>query len=705
MKKRLFAVLLTLMMLLSLCPAVVCAQSLPPQDFLISGQSDVHSNPLYPDAPPSGELHFPEVGVSPAATTTSHYGSVTEVAGDIRDYMTNRTESFTVYLFQPDTDEEDAVTAINTASELAFELALEHTGIPVEGDYLRWHWAYWQTNWSASYTDGGYNVTITYAIDYYTTAAQEQEMDRAVDALLAELDVAEDTDYRKIRAVYDYLCENVTYDYENLNDQNHTLKFTAYAALIDGTAVCQGYASLFYRLALTLGVDARLIAGDAGGPHAWNIARLNDLYYNLDSTWDAGVAEYRYFLVNEAHFTDHTRYADYTSDAFYAAYPMSETDFDPETDIPHVHSYTATEILPTCTEDGYTLYTCDCGDSYRGDVVPARGHQWDEGVITIEPTETETGLMIYTCLVCGEISEKIIPELNHQHSYESVVTPPSCTEDGFTTHTCICGDSYTDSHIPATGHNPVADPAMDPTCTQNGLTEGSHCDICGQVLIPQQSIPATGHHLGPWTVVQEPTGTDTGTEERRCDCGMTEYRSIPRLENPFSDVRARDYFFEPVLWASYRGITSGVSPTRFGPGEPCTRAQVVTFLWRAAGQPKPESADNPFSDVKKSAYYYDAVLWAVENGITAGISPTRFGPGNPCTRAQVVTFLWRASEQPDPGSTENPFSDLKQSDYYQKAVLWAVENGITSGTGNGRFSPGQTCTRGQVVSFLYRANH
>ena len=705
MKKRLFAVLLTLLMLLSLCPAEACAKPIPPHDIQISGQSGVHTNPLYPDTPPPGEFSLPEQGIAPSATTSTHFGSVAEIADDIRGHMKNRTQTFTVYLFQAISNGEDPQTTINTACESAFNLALEHTGVPVEGDYLMWHWANWGISWSATSTDGGYNATITYTLNYYTTAAQEQEMNQAVNALLADLDVAEETDYRKIKAVYDYLCENVTYDYENLNDQNHTLKYTAYAALIDGTAVCQGYASLFYRLALTLGVDARLIAGDAGGPHAWNIARLNDLYYNLDSTWDAGMPEYQYFLVNEAHFTDHSRYADYASEAFYAAYPMSETDFDPEADIPHTHSYTSVVTSPTCTEDGYTTHTCSCGDSYRDNAIPARGHQWDEGVITIEPTETETGLKTYTCLVCGYVNEEIIPELSHQHSYESVVTPPSCTEAGFTTHTCVCGDSYIDSPIPATGHTPVTDPAVEATCTQNGLTEGSHCNLCGQILIPQQTIAAPGHHPGPWTVVQEPTGTMEGLEERRCACGEAEYRTIPPLENPFTDVKATDYFFEPVLWASNRGITAGISPARFGPGESCTRAQVVTFLWRAAGQPDPESTNNPFSDVQKSAYYYDAVLWAVDNGITAGISPTRFGPDNPCTRAQVVTFLWRASNQPDPESTVNPFSDVKQSDYYQNAVLWAAENGITSGTGDGRFSPGQTCTRGQVVSFLYRANH
>ncbi len=706
MKKRLLTMLLTILMLLSLFPAGVSAQPLPPQGGILSGQSGVHTNPLYPGTVPSGSLRFPERTYAPDATSASHFGSIQEVAVDIRSYMTSRTENFTVYLRYVCDDKDNAMDEINEASYEAFELALAHTGVPVEGDYLRWHWEEWANQWSASYSGSVYNVTIDFSISYYTTAAQEREMDAAVSALLEEMDVDQESDYRKIRSIYDYLCENVVYDDENLNNPDHTLKFTAYAALLDGTAVCQGYATLFYRVALTLGVDARLIAGNSGGPHAWNIARLNELYYNLDATWDAGMSEYQFFLVNEAHFTDHYRYAEYATDDFYEAYPMSQTDYDPASDVGHTHSYTPSVTDPTCITEGYTTYTCACGDSYRDNIIPAAGHRWDEGVVTVEPTETESGLQTFTCLVCGETKIRIIPDLNHVHSYESVVTEPTCTEPGYTTHTCSgCGDFYTDTEVPALGHSPVTDPAAAATCTETGLTEGSHCDVCGITLIPQVSTPANGHRPGPWTVVVAPTGSDEGTEERRCDCGKTEYRSIPRLENPFSDVKASDYYFEPVLWASSQGITSGISASRFGPGESCTRGQVVTFLWRAAGEPEPVSDRNPFSDVGESAFYYKAVLWAVENGITSGMSATSFSPNSPCTRAQVVTFLHRSAGQPEAESGHNSFSDVKSDGFYYDAVLWAVENGITTGTGAGRFSPNQTCTRGQVVTFLHRSCH
>ena len=176
-------------------------------------------------------------------------------------------------------------------------------------------------------------------------------------------------------------------------------------------------------------------------------------------------------------------------------------------------------------------------------------------------------------------------------------------------------------------------------------------------------------------------------------------------ENPFNDIKSSDYFYEPVLWAVSNNITSGIGNGRFAPANPCTRAQVVTFLWRAAGEPEPTSGRNPFTDVKKSDYYYKAVLWAVENGITSGMSANKFGPNNPCTRAQVVTFLWRAAGESDPIYGYNPFRDVSTNDYYYNAVLWAVEYGITAGINDTQFGPSQTCTRGQVVTFLYRFLH
>lgn len=172
---------------------------------------------------------------------------------------------------------------------------------------------------------------------------------------------------------------------------------------------------------------------------------------------------------------------------------------------------------------------------------------------------------------------------------------------------------------------------------------------------------------------------------------------------PFTDVGSEAYYYDAVLWAVQNSVTSGTSATTFSPNDPCTRGQIVTFLWRAAGSPKPSSTNGPFTDVKAGAYYYDAVLWAVENGITSGTSATTFSPDAACTRGQTVTFLWRAAGSPKAASSSHPFADVKAGAYYYDAVLWAVEKGITSGTSATTFAPDSTVTRGQTVTFLYRS--
>ena len=175
-------------------------------------------------------------------------------------------------------------------------------------------------------------------------------------------------------------------------------------------------------------------------------------------------------------------------------------------------------------------------------------------------------------------------------------------------------------------------------------------------------------------------------------------------ENPFVDVVETDYFYNAVLWAVENGITSGTTATTFSPNAACSRAQVVTFLWAAEGKPEPTTTKNPFVDVVESDYFYKAVLWAVENGITSGTSSTTFSPNNECVREQVVTFLYAAANKPA-ASTAVIFTDVQPGAWYYNAVAWAYENGVTSGMGDGTFGVGITCTRAQVVTFLYAARN
>ena len=242
-------------------------------------------------------------------------------AKEVRKCMKARQESFSVCLKSKSSASEKMIADI-------MELALEHTGDPKEGDYLAWQLSKWSGSAKSSFWPWGYEHTITFKVTYYTTAEQESQVDTAVAQLLKELNVSGKGSYDKIKTVYSYICGNVTYDHDNLYNDDYVLKHTAYAAIVNKKAVCQGYALLMYRLLLELGVDNRMIIGVSSGEnHAWNIAKIGELYYNLDATWDAGASKYDFFLRNRENFVDHTRYLEYESIAFHKKYPMSATDY------------------------------------------------------------------------------------------------------------------------------------------------------------------------------------------------------------------------------------------------------------------------------------------------------------------------------------------------------------------------------------------
>ena len=177
---------------------------------------------------------------------------------------------------------------------------------------------------------------------------------------------------------------------------------------------------------------------------------------------------------------------------------------------------------------------------------------------------------------------------------------------------------------------------------------------------------------------------------------------FPDLPNPFSDLAPSNFCYDAVMWAVGRDITGGIGNYTFGPNLPCTRAQAVTFLWRAAGSPEPETRAMPLTDVPVGSYYYNAVLWAIENSITEGTSDTMFSPDATCSRAQIVTFLWRANGSPA-ASGNSAFTDVASDAYYAAAVIWAEKNDITGGIGGGLFGSNNNCTRGQIVTFIYRS--
>ena len=246
---------------------------------------------------------------------------------------------------------------------------------------------------------------------------------------------------------------------------------------------------------------------------------------------------------------------------------------------------------------------------------------------------------------------------------------------------------------------------------KNGDVTASHKTASKGTAVTLTVDPDKGYVLDTLTVLDgkdkeikltEKNGKFTFTmPASKVTVAATFKASAPTGKNPFIDVPAGSYYEDAVIWAVDKGITTGTSATTFNPNGICTRAQAVTFLWRAAGSPAAKSKVMPFADVKAGSYYYDAVLWAMEQGITKGTSDTTFTPNAKCTRAQIVTFLWRSQKSPASDSV-NPFTDVAADAYYNTAVLWAAENGITGGTSATTFSPNNDCTRAQIVTFLFR---
>lgn len=222
---------------------------------------------------------------------------------------------------------------VNLIMERIYQLAIAHTGAGNEGDYLRWHLKSCEEGFTYGYIQEGnqakdFVYTFRFTLTYYTTKNQEDAVSAKVQSVLSQLNLAGKTDYEKIKAIYDYLCDNVVYDNANLNNQSYDLKYSAYAALINGTSVCQGYSNLLYRMALEAGVDCRFIFGQSqGGNHSWNIVKLDGVYYNVDATWDAVTKDHRYFLKTDAHMDDHTKDPEYSQPAFMAAHPLASSDY------------------------------------------------------------------------------------------------------------------------------------------------------------------------------------------------------------------------------------------------------------------------------------------------------------------------------------------------------------------------------------------
>lgn len=370
------------------------------------------------------------------------------------------------------------------------------------------------------------------------------------------------------------------------------------------------------------------------------------------------------------------------------------------------HKYTDTVIPPTCTERGCTVHLCSCGDKREDSYTPPLGHSYKDGIcvrcgildpnkdiphkhdfipIVTKPTCMSEGFTTYTCS-CGECYTKdYVSAVGHKTQLQNAKAA-GCMTGGYTgDEVCtVCGKVFKQgSVIFALGHDPQSVRVKAPTCTESGYTGDLICTRCGDMTQIGKTVAAAGHKFfgGVCSV-----------------CGTKGAEAVPE----FDDVKPGAFYFDAVQWAVKNGITNGTGKNTFSPNNVCSRYQIVMFLWRAAGQPEAKAAVS-FADVKPGDIFYEAVQWAVERGITKGTSSTSFSPYAPCTRGQIVTFLHRSAGSPKVSGACD-FSDVSSGSFCHDAVIWASSEGITKGTRAEHFSPNEGCTRAQVVTFLYRAS-
>ena len=326
---------------------------------------------------------------------------------------------------------------------------------------------------------------------------------------------------------------------------------------------------------------------------------------------------------------------------------------------PHTHTYEDVITFPTCTADGYTTHICKCGDSYRDSETSALGHNWDEGKTTVPPTEHEVGEETYTCTRCGEIQTKELPKLEHEHTYQRVVTDPTCEAGGFTTYTCNCGASYQDSATEALGHH---------------YSEGL-CTRCGN---------------------EDPNAPCTGGET----CPGHSFTDMPAAAN---------WAHAGIDYCVENGLMNGIGSNRFDPAGTCSRAMIVSILYRLEGSPAVTYSE-VFADVPDNSWYTDGVLWAEEHDIVNGFGNGKFGPGDQITREQLSTILMRYAQYR--GISTQARADLsrfpdggKVNTWAATAAQWAVAEGMISGKGvNGTvyLQPQGSATRAESATILMR---
>lgn len=746
------------------------------------------------------------------ASATAYYTDIADAAGFVRSQMANRQHVITLaYRTTVRSNSEDPKVSI-VKSIVAN--ALGETGNENEGDYLRWQYGRYVCNIQGESVVNGdgtstYSYKFIYSVVYYTTAEQERELNDKLTEVLRSLHLEQATDYQKIERIYSYICDHVSYD----SDDTTTQKYTAYSALTRGTAVCQGYALLLYRMLREAGFSTRIIAGTAtasGENHAWNIVKLGEQYYYLDSTWDAGASWRDYFLRGKDSFLGHEAWSDYTSDEFIAAYPIAETSYEPgPADDPQSsllgQGTCGNDITWSLAEDGVlTLRGSGRMNDYEEGKAP-----WAELAERITALDIGCGITsvgsyafsgctaLNTAVVLPDgikrigsgafsgctalLSIDILPSVAdiQTNSIPSGTVIRGCT--GSTAETVASLRGLTFETIQST-----ADAEIQLSQTVYSFTGEACTPTVTATTADGAEVPCTvvySNNIGAGTAQVMVSGTDT--YGGKTEVQFTIEKAVPQVEVPqglsalcgqsLRDVLHSSCFawqepeqsvgmekgektfyltYTPIDTQNYTAVTDipvtvsvhdtiGLSSTaatthvgaelRLIPSAIPNNAPEDILFWNS-DTPEVASVSSegivtanaegtavisvhsvngeyaqctvtvetlPFTDVAQKAWYYNAVSYARGNGLFAGITPTTFGPNKTMTRAMLVQVLYSMSGLPTV-TGKSPFSDVEEGKWYTSAVIWAAENGVAAGTGNGTFSPNKHVTREQTATILYK---
>jgi transglutaminase-like putative cysteine protease len=499
------------------------------EEIYMTVETDTYINPIYADIQlPMDEVSLPLDGATttvPAPVDSDYYQTIEEAAGVLRDGMEKRQVTVTTTLKS---------TAEVSYTEI-FEKAIEHTGVPTQGDYLRLNYYKIQVGTSRITYKNAYYYTYTFTFTYLDNAEEEAAVAVAAEALISSLEPADDSRYALLCAVYDAVTQTIDYDYEH--DDDYLSKYSTYSAAVQHLTVCQGYASYMYRLLLSLGIPCRCIKGTSpGGSHAWNIVEIDGLYYDLDATWDAGKTSYSYFLKGEEEFAEsHTREEACSTEEFMAAYPMSSVDYNNDTATHNFVESSRTEA--TCTEPGKILYICSDCDREKEETIPSTGHAYGDWAVetaaTCEGTGTEQRVCVHDA---SHVETRITDALGHDYDNGVVAKQATCKENGVMTYTCKNDASHTytteisNAGIAHTyGEWTIDTPA---TCETAGVKSRT-CSVCE--ARETEEITALGHAYGEWTVATAATCTTTGTEQRVC------VHDASHVETRITDALGHDY--------------------------------------------------------------------------------------------------------------------------------------------------------------------